>query len=247
LEDQIICTTHVQFLNLGLSKAELISLTSETIGPHMLDVAIDFGRYMGMLGDAFGLDVPATKSELMPVAPEVWFRDLKSKRFYDSVAANLAPGRTSVCLLLTSLLSQINTARLVVPVVTGSSSIAALKIGFVSLYHAASSLQRLLDEDDADPFLTSGARQRLHDVLDMLHIRNVRANRALRNSLVHYGIGKAAAPLLSPNLPLFGLIEAHTSGQSITSLNQDIDLGLCHMDAGLRTLLPQSLTPAEKI
>jgi hypothetical protein len=245
--DDVVCTTHVAFLNLGLSKSALAAstLSLETIGPHMHGIAIDLGGYMALLMISLGFDVAAAEIEPESPGPTLWYRDLMSGRFYDSMARTVAPSRTPICLLLTSVLSQINTVRLVVPGVAGCNTIAAFKIGFVALYHAVFSLQTLMDEDNNDPFLTPEARQRLCGVLRAPHIQRVRASRDLRNCLVHYGVAKATAPRITAELPLFGLVEAHVPGQSLSSLKRDVDIGLNHLAGTLKAMLPRSLTPAQ--
>jgi hypothetical protein len=148
-----------------------------------------------------------------------------------------------VCILLTSILSQINTARLVVPKIAGRNEVAAFKVGFVSLFHAASSLHKLLDQHQEDPFFHPDAVRHIGALLDTDPVRRVGENRGLRNNLVHYAVSKRTAAHLNPNLPLFGLVEALADRQSFEAMANAAQQGLDHISEGIRGLLPPALTP----
>ncbi len=245
VRDEVVCTTHVAFLNLGLTEQALAasSLSLANLGPHVRDTAIDLGQYVGTVAERLGLDVRTPNTAPDPPLPMIRYRDLGSRRFYAAMARRAAPGRASVCILLTSVLSQINTARVFVPLIAGRNRVAAFKVRFVGLFHAASSLQALLDEHRNDPFLHPRAMLRLDGALDAPPVRTVRANVHLRNNLVHYQVHKQARARLSPNLPLFGLVEAVSPGNSLAALDSEVDTGLERIAEELRELLPPSLTP----
>ena len=111
------------------------------------------------------------------------------------------------------------------------------------LYQNALSLQNLLEEERASSFLLPNALDRISDILDAKLVRNVLSNRDLRNDFVHYGVRKRLSPRLSPHLRLFGLVEAHTGGQSFEAIANDVEQGLNRVFDGLRDLLPRRLTP----
>ena len=67
--------------------------------------------------------------------------------------------------------------------------------------------------------------------------------RSLRNVLFHYAVGKRMASHLSPGLPLFGLVEAHTSGRSFAAVADDVEMGLDRVSGRLRSLLPRIPPP----
>ncbi len=89
VSDEIICSTHVAFLNLGLSKEALSasSLTLETLGPFLRETAVDFGEYMGLLLHALGTEADAFNDLGSTPTPQIQFRDLKANRFYESGVA----------------------------------------------------------------------------------------------------------------------------------------------------------------
>ena len=249
VQSDIVCTTHVAFLNMGLTEQALSasSLSLDTLGPFMHRTAIDFGRYAGLLASSVGIEDLASETATGPLPPPVGFRDLKSKRLYGSMARRVAPGQNSVCLLLTSVLSQINTARFLAPMIAGENDVAAFKVRFLSLFHAASGLHSLLGRDRADSFLLPDAKQRLGDALNALPIQSVLEDRDLRNILMHYRVGKRAVPRLSLHPPLFGLVEAHAPQKSFASLKRDVELGLDRLADGLHGMLPRTLTPEETL
>ena len=51
LEGELVCTTHLAFLNLGLTKEALSgsSLSLDNLGPHLRDTMTDVGEYVGLL------------------------------------------------------------------------------------------------------------------------------------------------------------------------------------------------------
>ncbi len=247
MQNEAFCTTHVGFLNMGLTKEELSasSLSLETLGHHMHDISVDLGRYVAALLQGLGIDVHAAYDAHEVSLPPIQFRDLKSERFYTTMAPQVAPHQSTVSLLLTLILSQVNTARIFVPKIAVDNEVAALKIRLVSLFHAVSSLQKLLDQHKRTPLLHSAAAEQITDMLGTPSVRAIRKKgyQRLRNNLVHYKVDESIALHLSPNLPLFGLVEANVSGKSLTDVANDVELGLSRVSDVLHALLPKSLTP----
>ncbi|MDX5895295.1 hypothetical protein [Rubrobacter radiotolerans] len=245
VQDEVFCTTHVAFLNLGLSKEALVasSLSLDNLGPYLRDTSEDYGRYLALLLDKLGVGTRVSNSAREAPLPPVGFRDLKSKRFYGAIARRAVPHRVPVCLLLTAILSQVSTARVLVPSIAGRNEIAAFKIRFASLFHAASSLQKLLDRGREESFLHPDAARQIDAALDADPVRNILGNRFLRNNLVHYGVHKSTASQLSPNLPLFGLVETLTHGKSLAAVAGDVESGLDRVAELLGSMLPENLTP----
>lgn len=243
VRDEVVCTTHVAFSNLGLTKEALsdASLSMENLGPHMRDRMVPVESYTAMLLDNLGLSANASEGATEVPLPEVRHRDMKAGRLYDPIVERVAPGRSSVGILLTWILSQVNTARVLVPSIVGRNEAAAFKVRFVSLYQAALSLRRLLEEERENSFLRPDARERIADVLSLNSVRSVLAERDLRNDLFHYGVGRRIAPYLDARLLLFGLVEARTNGKSYATVARDVGLGLDLVSGGLQDLLPRML------
>lgn len=212
---------HVALLNTGVSNEALSTLSLDTLAPHLRDTSVGFGQdarqLLGELGifDELGVDDATEDAVDSPLTPPQ-YRDLKSERFYGSMARQTAPGYNGVGVMLMSILSQVNTARVIVPIVTEQNEVAAFKIRFVSLFHAATSLQNLLDKNEDQSFLHPDAVQQIRAVLPGA-VRRTRKKKSLRNVLVHYGIDdEEIASRLSTELPLCGLVEAHASGKSLS-------------------------------
>jgi hypothetical protein len=215
------------------------------LGPYLRDTSEDFGRYLALLIHELDIGTKVSDSARgVPLSP-IEFQDVKSKRLYQEMARRAAPHRVPVPLLLTAILSQVNTARLLVPSIAGDNEVATFKVKFVSLFHAASSLGKLLDQDRDGPFLHPDAARQIDVALRSDHVQNVLGNRFLRNNLVHYGVHKSTASQLSAKLPLFGLVEALAEGRSLSTVANDVELGLNHISEILGGLLPGRLTPQE--
>ena len=247
VHDGIVCTTHVAFLNMGLTEKtiSLSSLSLETLGPYLRDTTYDFGRYMGLLLNTLDVRGQSPRdAKTLPNIPRIGYHDLQSSRFYESMAQRTAPQYPAVCILLTSILSQINTARVLAPIIGGQNEVALFKIQFVSLFHAVSNLQKLLNQHRRNNMLHPGALQRIETMLRDDAVRRIRKGTSLRNNLVHYRVDdERIVHRLSTSRPLFGLIEAHSSGDSAQSIPGDVQRGLDRISAGLNNLLlPEALT-----
>lgn len=167
MHGEVVSTTHVQFLNLGITKEALAAsaLSLGNLGPYLQDIGEDLGRYVGQLMEALGIEGEVPGLGFGDSVPPIQDRDVKSDRFYGSMARRVAPLRTPVCIMLTSILAQVNTARIFVPIVAGSNDVAAFKIKFVSLFHAASSLQTLLNHDRKERFFHPEAAHQIGAIL----------------------------------------------------------------------------------
>jgi hypothetical protein len=244
LNGQVVCTTHVAFLNMGLSEEMIAELSLETLGPYLRETTTAVGRYIRLLFKVLGADDSLLPVELAktPVLP-IGFRDIKSIRFYDSMAARVAPGHHAICILVTSILSLVNGARFFLPIVAEGNHEFVVKTRFVTLFHAVSSMQQLLDQDCGKHFLLPEAVRQLGEILDCEILRFVSEHRGLRNTFMHYGIDKRTASHLSADLPLFGLIEVLGSGTSFEVLAKGVDVGITRVSDGLASLLALGLAP----
>lgn len=245
IHDEVVCTTHVAFLNMGLTKKALSdsSLSLDNLGPYLKDKMVDVGAYVGLLLSQLGIDTQASKQKSGDPLPPIRYRDVESERLYESMARQVAPNRPRIGILVTQMLSQINTARVIVPMIAGRNEAAALKISFVSLFQTASSLRKLLEEEKANSFLHPDAVKRIAAMINADPVRSVSENRNLRNNLVHYGVSRSISARLSSDLPLCGLIEAHSDGKSLADMARDVKAGLDCVSQGLQDMLPRTLAP----
>jgi hypothetical protein len=135
------------------------------------------------------------------------------------------------------MLSLINTARIVVPLVAAQNEVATLKVRFVSLYQTALELQRL----SGDTSLRNEARKRINALINADPVANVLANQQLRNGLVHYGVPAHTAPQLSSKGPCSGWRRFARTDSLSKTLAADVDEGLEIVSGRLYELLPQRL------
>lgn len=245
LEGHVVCTTHVSFLNMGLDEELIAQLSLGTLGPYLRETTTAIGRYTGLLFNLLGgdssllLQKPTTSSALT-----IAFRDVRSERFYDSVAARIAPGQHAISILTTSILSLVNGARFFLPIATGRNHEFIFKARFVTLFHVVSSVRQLLDQNNSHHWLLPAAARQLEEMLDCEILRFVGKHRGLRNTLMHYGIDRHTSSHLSSTLPYFGLVEALGSGVSFEVLAGDTDIGIQRVSDSLRSLLLPDLVPS---
>jgi hypothetical protein len=71
-QEEVFCTTHVAFLNLGLSKEALAasSLSLANLGPYLRDTSEDFGRYVALLLRKLGMSTEVSDSAWCPYASD---------------------------------------------------------------------------------------------------------------------------------------------------------------------------------
>lgn len=244
IQNEIICTTHVAFLNMGLSKKSLVeqSLSLDSLGTYLHDRMIDIGEYIALLSDILSIDADATVGANKPGVPAMGFRDVQSKEFYKSLDSRIR-GNLSISILLTSVLSLTNTSRLLVPLIDRTNEIAVWKMKFLSAFQAASTFQKLLEENHHQSLLHSDGVEWLHGILNDDSVRKLGAYRGLRNILVHYRLDKRTAAGLTSELPLSGLVEAATDGNSLEAVQEEVEQGLQQVSEGILKLIPGELTP----
>ncbi len=108
----------------------------------------------------------------------------------------------------------------------------------LSLYHAAHTLKKLSNQSQTSNLMYPQALDHVREALGNKSVRRIRKMKGLRNNLIHYEIDDQKVSCLSENLPLSGLIEAHTNGSSLADLWNEVSVGLDHMAEALSPLLP---------
>jgi hypothetical protein len=246
IDGHLVCSTHVAILNLGLRPrpmSQVVAAGGSTIGSlgqYMQTVALSVGEFIGFVSSAMGLDlIRVTSSE--PSSP-FEFRDAFSGRFYRAVAQRVAPRDRAASLLVTMLASEINVGRVLVPLasVLVDTPLAAFKIRFLSCYHVASSLQKLLDKDYRLPFLLGDIATELRSLLQTSEVRLLRRLTGLRNTLVHYSVDIDTGALLQPDMPLNGLCEAY--GRPFRQVDESVMIVEKRISDMFANLLAEGLT-----
>lgn len=146
------------------------------------------------------------------------------KRAYDSA---LNPDQKLLLLLIES---EVNTATTLIPLVTGSHVAAGFRARLISLWHALSSLTKVLD---AHPGATSPGRERIRTLVNSTAATRLSAQgmQMVRNRSVHYEI-RGKVEIAFSDSPMFGIIESLTDEtfESLDALVRDLS-------ADLRTVL----------
>jgi hypothetical protein len=232
-------TTHVAFLNMGLNETALAasSLSLANLGPYLYNVSKNGGRYLSAIMRELNIPPPLVDNGSNSNAPSTGRDDVKSSHFYKRMGDRMAPGRIDICILLTSILSQVNTARLVVPRIAGANRMAILKAQLIATIHCISSLQKLIDHHKRNAFFRTNAESGLKTVLRAPIVRNARDYDSLRNVLVHYAAHKNAATNLTPTAVDFGVVKAHARGKTIPDMLAITSSALDHLASNLEKLL----------
>lgn len=243
LDDTVFLTTHAAFLNLGLDEKQASAATEDTLGPALRATAEDFGGYLATL-----LGMLAPNEELvhgLETAPplRVALRDVKSVEFYASMPVNASPQQASVCLLLTSLVSLVNSARVALTVAEEHPCFL-LKARFVTLWHAVSSVKQLLDRHARESLLEPTVAEALAALFMNDTLAFTKEHKALRNALVHYDIPDYYAERLDDRLPCGGVADAYL-GKSMETVAKEVDEGLAAVSDALANVLPPDLSPTE--
>ncbi|WP_127819095.1 hypothetical protein [Microbacterium sp. CPCC 204701] len=129
-------------------------------------------------------------------------------------------------LLLLLIESEVNTATTLIPLVTGRHVTAGFRARFISLWHALSSLTKVLD---AHPGATSPGRDRLRALVSSTDATRLSAEgmQTVRNRSVHYEI-RGKVEIAFSDRPMFGIIESLTDEtfESLDSLVRDLSADL---------------------
>jgi hypothetical protein len=156
MDGEVICTTHLAFLNLGITEATLnrLFLSLRNLGPFLREISEDYGRYLADLYVAladevsdddeidadYGHQLLALSDSLnlvlsgkyvddsrMDRSLSIPARDVHSEPFYEQIAKTRGPEQSAAFILLLAALSQINIARILIPKVSEGNSLVALK------------------------------------------------------------------------------------------------------------------------
>lgn len=125
------------------------------------------------------------------------------KRGYDGVKS------MDQKLLLLLIESEVNASATLIPLITGLHVAAAFRARLISLWHALSSVRKLLS---AEPGLTSPAAVRVREVADSADASRLSAEGmdVVRNRSMHYEI-RGKAEFTFSDGPMFGIIESMSS------------------------------------
>jgi len=230
LEDgQLVGTTHVTTAQLALEPMHLERLTLADISAQsqvMHERAQTLGEYLAKVINAFGLEMsPATRT----LAPFVTI-DVKSRPLYSRLVDPDAPRAMGTAMFVTAVLSTTNAARFMLPKllddVDPCEQHFLTKWRIVALFHGASSMKRLLNEEHTRPTLRAPVRQSLTGLCRRL--RHVGRLKKLRDTFVHYGLRANGGE------PKLGTV---VTGRPMAAVNAVVEAGLDEMSKTLTTLV----------
>jgi len=125
-------------------------------------------------------------------------------------------------LLLLLVESEVNTAAKLIPLLTGTHVAAAFRARLLSLWHALSSLTKILN---ALPSASSPARDKVRQIVSSVDADRLSAPgmSTVRNRSVHYEI-RGKIQIAFSNTPMFGIVESLTAEtfESLDALVRDL-------------------------
>lgn len=119
------------------------------------------------------------------------------------------------------------------------------QIKFITLYHLASSLERLQNYCYPQNLLTEASKKYLKNILKNKDLKNIISKTDLRNILVHYNLAKIPNSLLSPSFNLTKLVEYSFRGESFEEIDKKVDDQITRISDILEQWLNWSVKPSE--
>lgn len=232
-ENRLIATSHSMRSSFAKSRPEELHYADQaTLASEVGKV---LGMYLRMVFDHWRIDPQSIVRVSIP--PEIRFANVKSENFLKESGTRISKNIPDVALFCLSILARLNAANTLVPTATQDNELALLKLRVVVLYHARSTITKMLAVNRESCYLTPDAESVLSDLLAQGATKRNKQLRNLRNAFVHYVIEPEFASRLDPDLPYLGLVEAHCPGTTAGELFDEVKLTLTSLSDSLQGLL----------
>ena len=244
--DHIIGSTHIEMFNMGYGKKDLPETSSEISKELRLlsrTIGESLGRYLGQLcsfpefipdnslDTAFSYNINDKKLK---------YKDVKSKKFFNTIFNSNET--IDINFSLSLFLSSLNFLQHIFRNILFGSPPTMFKLKFITLFHLASSLEKLRNYYYPKGILTSRSVKYLQEILGDDNLKVVSRQKKFRNNMVHYKIDGVAEELLNQNVNLYGLIEYYFDGKSYDDVDKIIDYQIERISAILEEWLTWKLT-----
>ncbi|MTJ47296.1 hypothetical protein [Dolichospermum sp. UHCC 0259] len=242
---RIVASTHIGFFFTGLEKENLPENCDDKtaiLRDLLFSVAQEHGKYLAQL---------CTWTEFMPIQTnsfqytiqddKLGYKDVKSANFYSSVF-NINDTR-SINSSLLLFISVLNFTRHILTRLMANYPEIFFKLKFITLYHLASSLERLQNYCYPQNLLTEISKQYFKNILNDKDLKKIRSKTDLRNILVHYKPAKIPNSLLSPSFNLKNLVEYFFNGESFEEIDKKVDDQITRISDILEQWLNLSIKP----
>lgn len=226
-ESHIINSTHTGILNLGYAQGDLPN-TSEGVSAHISKLSFSIGEGFGSyisnicslpefaVTDAdFGNFIYNVKEEKLK------YKDDKSDKLLQRIFNKSTSTETNLSLLL--FLTQVNYLQYILTGTVVAEHYTLFKIKYILLYHLASSLRKLRDDNQFASSLTSRSVTYIEDIILDTSLIELISKRQFRNILVHYGIPAALGGILSPEIEFYGLVEHFFNGDPYSKVLEQVN------------------------
>ena len=209
--DEIVCTTHVAFFNMGLEREDLPSApgrASEALRTVLRKAATDIGYYLARTAE--GLGVAPEKDHPGQCCFDLdesgfYYVDTKSEHLYLRLFTGVDTAMLNSGLLL--LFVSLNFAVQIIGLLVRNRPDAYFKVKFLILYHVICSLTSIQNYCYHTAILSDEAKCYMGEMLGNNEVRLIRSKRTFRNVIVHYGVNGVPDEYLDPESPFTGLVE----------------------------------------
>lgn len=223
-DGHIIGSTHTGFFFTGLGQENLTQNgqeTEEIIGKLLFSINQEIGAYLASINTYPEFIPVKTNSFVYPIKDDkLGYKDVKSIEFFSSVFNKNS--NTSINFSLLLFLSTINFFRYILSRILGQSPDILFKLKFITLYHLASSLQKLQDYCYTKNLLTEESKEYFKLILKDKELKKIK-QKELRNILVHYKLEKIPNSLIYSGFNLQNLVEYFFAGSSFDEIDQKIN------------------------
>ncbi|OGO38198.1 MAG: hypothetical protein A2W35_08770 [Chloroflexi bacterium RBG_16_57_11] len=232
-DDHVIGSTHTGLLNLGLKKGDLPTSSKEisaVFGPLEKSVAEGMGSYLGQLCSSPEFAPSSsgeTHYEYTIQDKKLGFEDMKSQRFFAAIFNGNGSVEINFSLLL--FLTTVNYFRYVLTNLVSGSSYSMFKLKFTTLYHLASSLEKLHNYYYPKNQLSDRSKQYFRATLTDKDLDLIRRQRKFRNILVHYALEGVPEGILDLSTRMYGLTEYFFDGITFNELDSKLDNQIARM------------------
>lgn len=244
-DGHIIGSTHTGLLFTGLAKKDLSEINTdvtENIRKLLFSISEELGRYLAWLSKLTEFTPIKTNSFDYTIQDnQLGYKDVKSAQFFSSVFNGSDTISINFSLLL--FLSTTNFIGHIVTKLVSGLPDTLFKLKFITLYHLASSLNKLYNYCYPKNLLTAHSKKYFQSVINNNELKKITSNKVLRNILMHYQVQKESDILLLNEFNLKGLVEYFFDGEKFEKIDEEVNVQIARISDILEQWLNWSVKP----
>lgn len=225
-DGHIIGSTHIGLFNMGYEEKHLPATSleiSKILPPLSYSIGEGLGSYLGQLSSfpefkpsSFGVNFSYNIKD-----EKLKYRDQKAEKYFEAVFNSNKTVDLNFSLFL--FLATLNFLRYIFNNIVMDSPITLFKLKFITLYHTASSLEKLKKYFYHKEHLSARSKAYFEKVLRDEDLEYLKRQKKFRNILVHYKIEEILENSLDSNLTLYGLVEHYFDGRTYDEIIRTLD------------------------